>query len=96
MLRAAKKNVIFCDLAERYGVGDLNLLTQKRYDLVFSLWLNRHRTLIRRAEAVRMGAATAIGGEMKLGWFACLTESIDEARYMFDRHQMHKVKTAGK
>ncbi|MFZ9077522.1 MAG: hypothetical protein ACO23H_03240 [Alphaproteobacteria bacterium] len=84
----------FCDLAEIYGVGDLSRLIIKRYDLVFSLWLNRTRSQVRRAESVRLGAATALGGDMQLGWFLCVTDTEDEGRFMFDRYQMEKVKQA--
>lgn len=86
----------FCDLAGSYGAGDLSTLIRKRYDLAFSLWLNRRRTIIRQAETVRLGAVTAISNDMRLGWFMCNSDSPEEARYEFDRHQAAKVQKEAK
>lgn len=82
----------FCDLAATYGAGDLNHLAKTRYDLVFSLWLNRNRSQVRQAEIVRLGAVTAMAGGQRLSWFACLYETADEARYAYDKHQAAMVR----
>lgn len=81
----------FCDLASCYGAGDLATLINKRYDLAFSLWLNRRRSMVRQAESVRLGAVTAIGNDMRIGWFMCNSDTPEEARYEFDRHQAAKI-----
>lgn len=91
VLSASKKNVAFCDLAACYGAGDLANLITTRYDLAFSLWLNRKRSIIRQAETVRLGAVTAFSNDMRIGWFLCQADNPDEARYLFDRHQAAKV-----
>lgn len=87
----SKKNVAFCDLAACYGAGDLAHLTRFRYDLAFSLWLNRKRAIIRQAETVRLGCVTGLAGDMRIGWFACLADTAEEARYLFDQHQAAKM-----
>ena len=92
----SKKNVAFCDLAACYGAGDLANLVKTRYDLAFSLWLNRKRSQVRQAETVRLGCLTGLSGDMRLGWFACLADTPDEARYMFDQHQAAKIQEGQK
>lgn len=96
MLPASKKNVAFCDLAACYGAGDLANLIATRYDLAFSLWLNRKRSIIRQAETVRLGAVTAFTNDMRIGWFLCQSDSAAEARYLYDRHQVAKVQQEAK
>lgn len=93
VLSASKKNGPFCDVAASYGVGDLNQLIEKRYDLFFSLWLNKDRTIIRHAESVRLGAITAMTGSQKVGWYAALTDTVDEAKHHFHQHQAAMVRT---
>lgn len=96
VLPASKKNATFTDLAACYGVGDLHHLIKKRYDLVFSLWLNRGRSAVRQAETVRLGAVTAMTGGQKLSWFNCIADTPEEARFLFDRHQAQMAKDAAK
>jgi len=91
VLPTSKKNVAFCDLAACYGAGDLANLIKTRYDLAFSLWLNRKRSIVRQAETVRLGAVTALSNDMRLGWFMCQADDPGEARYHFDRHQAAKI-----
>ncbi len=93
---ASKKNVAFCDLAACYGAGDLANLIYTRYDLAFSLWLNRKRSAVRQAEIVRLGAVAGIGNDMRIGWFMCQADTAEEARYEFDRHQAAKVQREAK
>lgn len=92
VLPPSKKNAPFTDIAACYGAGDLNTLVKKRYDLAFSLWLNRGRSIVRQAEIVRLGGVTALTGGQKLSWFDCLADTPEEARYLFDKHQAMMVK----
>lgn len=54
------------------------------------LWLNRHRSLLRQAEHVRLGASATLGTR-KLGWFLATTDTAAEAQLAYDQHVTDSV-----
>ncbi len=83
-LALKKKHRELADDAALYGI-DVYQLRRDDYEAYVGLRLNRNRSLLRQAEAVRLGS-TATLGTRKLAWFLATTDTEDEAKLAYEQH----------